>query len=246
LDSTTKGIKFLEFALRPWDHFTVERDRAQAKLRENTDTCFTSNLKLVQPRHGYRFTADSVALAEFIRISQSQTLLDLCTGVGVVALLAWHLNPFRYAVGVELQSELAELARHNVRENHLSDKIFVVQGDVRALSLKESANFGAIPSAEKFDVISANPPFHKLGRGRINPNSQRAVARHEIQLTLLQLVKVCTHLLKPRGQFYLAHVPDRRQEILLALDNHGFRVRRMEYALPRKNRLLIEAVFHCS
>jgi tRNA1Val (adenine37-N6)-methyltransferase len=211
----------------------------------NTDTFYTSKLKLVQPIHGYRFTADSVALAEFIRISPSQTLLDLCTGVGVIALLVWHLTPFRYAVGVELQSELAELAIHNLRENHLSDKIFVVQGDVRTLSLKESAKSGAIPSEEKFDVISANPPYHTLGRGRINPDSQRAIARHEIELTLLQLVKACTQFLKPQGQFYLAHVPERQQEILLVLDNHGFRVRRMEYALPRKNRLLIEAVFQC-
>jgi tRNA1(Val) A37 N6-methylase TrmN6 len=243
LDSFTKGIKFLEFAFSSCDHFSLGSCQAQAKLRVNTDTFYPSNLKLVQPRHGYRFTADSVALAEFIRISPSQTLLDLCTGVGVVALLAWHLNPFQYAVGLELQSELAELARHNVRENHLSDKIFVVQGDVRTLSLKESANSGAIPSEERFDVISANPPYRELCRGRINPDSQRAIARHEIQLTLLQLVKACTKFLKPHGQFYLAHLPERRQDILLALDNHDFRVRRMEYALPQKNRLLIEAVY---
>jgi tRNA1Val (adenine37-N6)-methyltransferase len=215
------------------------------KLRENTHTFHTSKLKLVQPRHGYRFAADSVALAEFIRISPSQSLLDLCTGVGVIAVLVWHLNPFRYAVGVELQSELAELALRNLRENHLSDKIFVVQGDVRTLSLKESAKSGAIPSEEKFDIISANPPYHTSGSGRISPDSQTAIARHEIQLTLLQLVKACTQFLKPQGKFYLAHLSERRQEILLALDNHGFRVRRMEYALPRKNRLLIEAVFQC-
>jgi len=212
-------------------------------LRENTDTFHISKLKLLQPRHGYRVTADSVALAEFIRISASQSLLDLCTGVGVVALLVWHLNRFRYGLGVELQSELVELARDNLRQNHLSDKISVVQGDVRTLSLKESAKSGAIPSEEKFDVISANPPYHALGRGRINPDSQRAVARHEIHLTLLQLVKACTQFLKPQGQLYLAHLPERGHEILLALDTHGFRVRRMEYALPRKNRLLIEAVF---
>src|SRR6185437_14658289 len=111
--------------------------------------------------------------------------------------------------------------------------------------LEESVQSGAIPSKEKFDVISANPPYHSLGCGRINPDSQKAIARHEVQLTLLQLVKACAQFLKPHGQLYLSHLPERRQEILLAIDDHGFSVRRMEYALPRKNLILIEAVFQC-
>jgi tRNA1Val (adenine37-N6)-methyltransferase len=243
LDATTKGIKSLEFALPSCDDFALRQRRAQSKLRENTDTFHTPNLKLIQPRRGYRFTADSVALAEFIRISPSHSLLDLCTGVGVIPLLVWHRKPFRYAVGVELQSELAELANHNLGENHLSDRIFVIQGDVRTLTLEELAKSGAVPLEEKFDVISANPPYRPMGQGRVSPDSQRAVARHEIQLTLVQLLRACTQFLKSQGQFYLAHLPERQREILLAFDKHGFRVTRIEYALPRKKRILIEAVF---
>src|SRR5688572_5183855 len=97
-------------------------------------TCLAiPQLSLSQPQCGYRFSADAVALAEFAQASTADTVLDLCSGCGVVPILMWQRSPFRYGVGVELDAELATLARGNVAQLHLENKIHMVQGDIRFL-----------------------------------------------------------------------------------------------------------------
>src|SRR5437667_10666391 len=140
----------------------------QPTLQKTPDTSCPSNLRISQPPRGYRFTSDSVALARFIRISPSESLLDLCTGVGIIPLLVWQRSPFGYAVGIELQKELAELAAKNVRQNHLSEKILILQQDLRAVRFDNPDLPQGFPSTARFDVISANPPYLAAGSGRIN------------------------------------------------------------------------------
>lgn len=215
----------------------------QSILSETTDTFWASNLKISQPRRGYRFTSDALALAGFIRISPSELLLDFCTGVGVIPLLLSQRKPFGYAVGIELQKELAELAAWNVRENHLSEKILIVQEDLRVLRFDRHDLPRGFPQAARFDVISANPPYLAVGRGRINPNPQKALARHEIQLTFPQLIKACQQFLKPDGRFCFVHLAARESQVLASLREHGFTVGRKEYSYTnsRKPMLLVEA-----
>src|SRR5215831_12994464 len=149
-----------------------------------------------QPQGGYRFTSDSLALAHFVKIGSSESLLDLGTGVGVVPLLIWQRSPFRFAVGIELQQELADFAARNVRESTLSDRIFVLQCDLRTVSPEDIYLSAGISCESGFDVVSANPPYLTEGTGRISPNPQRALARHEIQLTFPDLVAACKRFLK--------------------------------------------------
>ncbi len=79
--------------------------------------------QLSQPRRGYRFSADAVALADFAQAGATDTVLDLCSGCGVIPILMWQRSPFRHGVGVELDAELATLARSNVTQFRLEDKI---------------------------------------------------------------------------------------------------------------------------
>ena len=217
----------------------------QPTLPEITDTHThgASNLKISQPRQGYRFSSDSVVLAEFIRISPSESLLDFCTGVGIIPLLLWQRNPFGYAVGIELQKELAELAAKNVRQNHLAEKILIIQQDLRLLRFDNPDLPRGFPRGARFDVVSANPPYLAAGRGRINPNRQKAWARHEIQLTFPQLIKACQQFLQPKGRFCFVHLAARESHVLANLKDHGFLVRRKQYsqAKGRKPLLLVEA-----
>jgi len=169
--------------------------------------------------------------------------LDLCTGVGIIPLLVWERNPFWYAVGIELQKELAELAAKNVRQNHLTEKILIVQEDLRVFRFDSLDLPQRFPTVDRFDVISANPPYRAAGSGRMGPNSQRALARHEIQLTFPQLIKACQQFLKPDGRFCFVHLAARETQVLGNLKDHGFTIRRKEYSRTKGHKalLLIEA-----
>lgn len=198
---------------------------------------------IAQPRHGYRFSSDSVALAEFLTIGSSESLLDLGTGVGIIPLLIWQRHCYQAAVGIELQQELANFAIRNVSKNGLSKKISIVQGDLRRLTL-ENIQLPLFWNSEgRFNVVSANPPYWAAGRGRISPNLQRALARHEIELTFDDLVVACQRFLTPGGRFYFVHAAKREDDVVSSLEAHGFQISKKQQVngTSRQSILLIEA-----
>jgi len=197
--------------------------------------------QLSQPQQGYRFSSDAVALAEFAQASAADTLLDFCSGCGVVPILMWQRSPFRYGVGVELDAELATLAHRNVTQFHLEGKIHIVQGDIRFLSPNDLQLISPAVSSGRFDVITANPPYWPLDRGRLNPNMQKAAARHEVFLTLEEVLAAAGRFLKPGGRLYLSHLESRKSEILENLERTGLVIRRTQSVFGLSGRLLFEA-----
>ena len=212
-------------------------------FRETADTTSFGTVVISQPQRGYRFTSDVVALADFIRINPRESLLDFGTGVGVIPLLVWQRNPFRFALGIELQKELADLAKENVRANGLEQRIFIHQGDLRTLTPENVCLSVHTFYETRFDVISANPPYLVLGQGRINPNFQKALARHEIQLPFPELVTACQRFLKRSGRFYFVHLAERETYLAATLRAHNFTVRNKQTfaGTRRKALLLVEA-----
>jgi tRNA1Val (adenine37-N6)-methyltransferase len=170
-------------------------------------------LALSQPEKGYRSSADATALAEFAQAGSHETILDLCTGCGVIPILMWLRTPFRQAVGVDLDEELVTLAQNNVVRLNLGDKIHFLRADIRTLGRKDLRGCFQPASVGRFDVVTSNPPYWPVGRGRLNPNSRKAAARHEIFLTLFEVISAAGRFLKPGGRFYLSHLEYRKAEI---------------------------------
>jgi tRNA1Val (adenine37-N6)-methyltransferase len=197
--------------------------------------------QLSQPQRGYRFSADAVALAEFAQASAADTVLDLCSGCGVVPILMWQRSPFRYGVGVELDSELATFAHRNVTQFHLEDKVQIVQGNIRFLGPNDLQIISPAVSSGWFDVITANPPYWPARRGRLNPNFQKAAARHEVFLKLEEVLAAARRFLKPGGRLYLSHLQSRKGEILANLERTGLVIRRTQSVSGLSGRVLFEA-----
>ena len=197
--------------------------------------------QISQPQRGYRFSADAVALAEFAQARAAETVLDLCSGCGVVPILMWQRSPFRYGVGVELDAELATLARRNVAQLHLEDKIHIVQGDIRFLGPSDLQVISPALSSGRFDVITSNPPYWPLDEGRLNPNLQKAAARHEVFLKLEEVLAAAQRFLKPRGRLYLCHVESRKDEILENIERADLVIHRTQSVSGLPGRLLFEA-----
>ena len=198
-------------------------------------------MRLRQPQFGYRFSADAVALAEFARAGPLETVLDLCSGCGVVPILMWQRCPFRSSLGVELDPELAMLAARNVEQFGLDGKIHIVQGDVKSLSADDLRRVSPAPSSELFDVITTNPPYWPAEQGRLNPNLQKAVARHEMKLTLRDVLATARHFLRPGGKLFLSHLESRKNEILSGLELQNLVVQRTQQIPNLPGRMLFQA-----
>ncbi len=174
-----------------------------------TDSALDGTLRVRQHRHGYRFSIDALLLADFARPDPGGTLLDLGTGCGIVALILARRHPHLRIFGVEVQPELALLAAENAAANGLEGRISILQLDLRDLTP------GTLPAP--IDAIVTNPPFRRQRSGRVNSDLQRAIARHEIKLTLEDLVRVSASILQAGGRFAAVYPADRLTALLVAL-----------------------------
>lgn len=176
---------------------------------ETLETLKIGNLRYIQPKRGYRFSIDAILLADFVNVKPDERIIDLGTGSGILPLLIAALTPVREIVGLELQEPLAQIARRNVRLNALDDRIQILEGDLRQVP--------RLFRAGTFDVLCSNPPYRKVGTGRINPENEQAIARHEIACSLSDLLAAWKYLVKPGGKVFVIYLPERLSELLAGL-----------------------------
>jgi tRNA1Val (adenine37-N6)-methyltransferase len=172
------------------------------------DTFLGGRLRVAQERDGYRFSLDAVLLADFVRLRGGERVVDLGTGNGIIPLiLAQKREDAGEIVGVEIQKRLAALAQKNVQNNGLEDLIHICQGDIKEI--------GDLFPPSSFDVVVTNPPYYRVLSGRVNPASQKAIARHEVMCTLDDMLQAARYLLKAGGRIAVIF-PAHRSVTLLA------------------------------
>jgi tRNA1Val (adenine37-N6)-methyltransferase len=202
------------------------------------DPFLGGQLRFHQPKHGYRFSVDAPLLAGFVGVHPDDIAADLGAGCGVVGILLAHFHPFRRLVAVEVQEELAGLARRNVELNGLAARIEVRRQDVK--------DFAAGEPSGSYDLVVSNPPFHPVGATRPSMHRQRAVARQEILLQPVGLFAAAARLLRPGGRMGLIHRPWRWPELRRLMAAEGLQPVRVRHVLPREdeepNLILVEAV----
>ena len=171
-----------------------------------TDTFFNGQIQVKQNRAGYRFSIDAVLLAYQAAPRSGDTVIDLGTGCGIISLIMAYRNPDITVYAVELQEELTQLAISNVTNNHLQDHITVLGTDMKMI--KPDMTAGPV------DLVVCNPPYHRAGAGRINPDNQRAVARHELKANLQDVIATVRRTLKTAGRFVTIYAAERAADIL--------------------------------
>jgi tRNA1Val (adenine37-N6)-methyltransferase len=183
------------------------------------------NIKLFQAKDGYRYSVDALVLENFISDNRVEKGIEFGTGSGIISiLLAKRLEGVKLKA-VEIQEELAKRARRNVTLNGLDDRIEILSRDIKDLR-------GIFP-ANEFDCVFANPPFRKPKTGRMSKDQERAVARHEIEITLPDLVKTASYLLKHSGRLYLIYHPFRFAELISILRNARLEPKRVRFVHSR-------------
>ena len=187
---------------------------------ETVETLFGGRLKVLQKKKGYRYAIDSVLLAHFVDLKEGERVLEIGAGSGVISLVLAYLNPSVRVTGLEIQESLAGMAGRSVKLNRLEDRVEIIHGDAR--------NAGGQRSAQSYDVVVFNPPYRKVGSGRVNPREEKALARHEVEGSVTDFLEVSRHALKAGGRVYLIYPCSR---MVLAL--HRMRSERLE---PKKLR----------
>ncbi len=175
---------------------------------------------LRQNSEGYRYSIEPFLIADFISIASGSRILDIGTGCGIIPLLLASKSPDSQFTAAEIQPALAQLARENIEEKGFSNAIEMLEGDI----LETARYLRKAP----FDIVVSNPPYRKINTGRMNPNAEKAIARHELKLDLKKLSRVASSVLKKGGRFIVAYPPNRLAEALAQFpeDNlYPFRLR---------------------
>lgn len=209
------------------------------KPGERLDDLLSHNLKIIQSNEIFCFSLDAVLLADFATIHRGDKVADLGTGNGVIPLLLTtrQFCP-RKIYGVEVQPQVADIARRSVEYNNLEGTIEILNYDLREVS--------NVLGKGKMDVVVSNPPYTPLKTGQASPFDAKAIARHEILCTLQDVVRAAAELLKFRGRFAIVHRPVRLTEILLLMCEYGIEPKRLRLIYPRPgekpNVLLLEGI----
>ncbi len=192
------------------------------KEHEAIDTFLDGDLRIIQSRHGYRFSVDALLLAEFVSITPEDVVVDLGAGCGIISLLLAKKGQAKYIVGLELQEELASQAKRNAGLNELEEGIAILQGDLRALPLAPRCA----------DVVVCNPPYRKGRSGRINPDLCKAIARHEIAMTLIDILTAGKMLLRSGGKLALIYPANRLTEVFSKMRSQDLEPKRLQVIFP--------------
>ncbi|MEA3435180.1 MAG: tRNA1(Val) (adenine(37)-N6)-methyltransferase [Thermodesulfobacteriota bacterium] len=177
------------------------------------DTFLNGRIKVKQDRSGYRFSIDSILLACHAKPHPGDKVLDLGTGCGIIPLILAYREPNLNVFGIELQKDLADIAASNVIENQMDGSITIICKDIK--ELKNDMISGPV------DLVVSNPPYRKAESGRINPDTQRAVARHEIKVSLNDITATVRRVLRTAGRFVTIYSAERITDLLTHLRSAG-------------------------
>ena len=179
----------------------------EIKENERIDDLDINNLKIIQNKDGFCFGVDSVILSDFAKeIKEGSKVLDLGTGTGIISLLLTAKTKLKKIYGIEVQEEVAEMAKRSVVLNNLEDKFEVIHLDIK--------NLNNVFKKNTFDAIVSNPPYKKENSGIINLEEKKNISRNETTANLEDFIKVSKDMLKEKGELYFVHRPDRIVDIL--------------------------------
>lgn len=197
------------------------------------------NMKIYQLEEGFKFSLDSLLLAEFVNVrNPKEVVVDFCTGNGVVPLVLSSKYSNKIW-GIELQEPIYQVALKSIEINQKTSQITIINDNV----LNSPKYF----KPESVDIITCNPPYFKYnGKSLINTSEIKSIARHEITLDLDGIIKMTSSILKNKGELYLVYVTNRLEELMQTLTQNNLHIKKLIPIYTKKGKncelILIKAV----
>lgn len=203
---------------------------------ERLDDLQCNGLYLIQDPDKFCFGIDAVLLSNFVKVKKNGHVVDLCTGSGIVPILLSAKTGAKKITGIEIQSDIADMARRSVSYNKLDEKIDIINDDI-SNALKYINNCSV-------DSVCVNPPYMKDTTAIKNPDLPMAIARHELLTDLETVINIASKLLKESGKFFMVHRPSRLSEIFASMRQNRIEPKRLRFIHPyiesKANLVLIE------
>jgi tRNA1Val (adenine37-N6)-methyltransferase len=189
---------------------------------ESMDEFMDGRLKLIQSKIGYRFSIDAILLSQFVTIKRGDRVVDLGTGCGIIPLILLLTRPVGQTFGLEIQRDLADQAARNIVLNGYENRMGVILGDIKHPPFAPSSA----------DVVTCNPPYRPKNSGRINPDLQRAIARHEMLASLGDILNAATRTLRAKGRLAMIYPAVRLVEVLVRMRGFNLEPKRIRVVYP--------------
>ena len=207
---------------------------------EVVNNLLNKNLKIIQRTDFFNFSLDSLLVANFLSVGRGvNKIVDLGTGNGAIPLFLSERTKAKIT-GIEIQKISADLAKRNIELNNLSEQIEIINDD-----MKNWRKYFKIGSQ---DAVISNPPFFKFHGNEelLNDLDQLTLARHEISITLEEIIETASFLLKDKGYFAMVHRPDRFLEILDTMREYGIVPKKVRFCHSKIDKqakiLLVEGI----
>lgn len=194
-----------------------------------------NGFNIIQRNDFQHFTIDSVLLANFVKINRkTKKILDIGTGCGIIPILLSKKTK-ALITGIEIQDIMAEVSLRNVKNNNV-DRIKIICGDIK--------NYKMLFSESIFDVIVTNPPYfeYKGDKNQINDSYEKAIARHNFELSFQNIFESVKYLLKNKGSFFIVCRSDRMVETCNLLSQYKLEPKKIKfvYTSPKDMKKIFE------
>lgn len=208
------------------------------KENETLEDLLIDNLKIIQNKNLYRFSSDAVLLSRFASFKKGDKVADFCAGSGIVGMHFYALNKDVELVdGYEIQPELADTFQRSIEYNNLDGKIFCHNMPIQEVP-KDKNGF--------YSLILCNPPYKKKNSGEKNPEGHIAVCRHEIAVTLEEIVQISAKKLRHGGRLCMCQRVERLTDLLYLMRENKIEPYRLQFVISGQNKkpylFLVEGV----
>ena len=222
----------------PLDHVANPGAEFGLKPGERLDSLQFESLRIIQRPDAFRFGTDAVLLADFAAARTGDRVVDMGTGTGIISILMASRQPKSHFLALEIQPDMADMARRSVALNDMQEQIDVCCGDFREAAPRYGCG--------RFSLAVCNPPYGKAGGALLSQTDTRRIARHESSCTVEEVAASAYALLKTGGRFAVVFPAARAFEMMYAMKNSRLepkRIRTIHAAPGREPKLvLIEAV----
>lgn len=191
--------------------------RTELSTKTTRNAFLDGRITILQPASGPRAAIDALFLAAAVPVieGKAQKVLEAGIGTGAASLSLCARVKDAQITGVEIQEELAALARENARLNAFENRCCIIEADITG-GAQELEDAGLV--RESFDHVMANPPFHTRGSSREAVDPQTAKAYTADEGDLEKWVRFLTSMAAPRATLTMIHRTEVLRELLGLLE----------------------------
>ncbi len=170
----------------------------------------------------FKITTDNLALANYVKIkSKDKLLVEFGSGIMAIPLLLSTRIDIKM-VGIEKDNKASRLSEMTIKNNHLEDRIKVINDDISNLDKYFTIN--------SIDIIVCNPPYFLIDNESIVSNKDYLkMARHEANMNISDVARLSKIYLRDGGRLFLIQRADRLFEIRDALIKNNLAIKEIQF-----------------